>query len=162
MAKSPSECSFPAVVLPIIRARAKALSEQDRDVYFQNWQGVFATLPTSIFAKILASFFYNVTDLPDGLDSSKDSRGLIKRESFLLSRIFGSLGDEEDEKWDAIVLTLLMSNRLVSRARILVCWVTISDEYGTFIIYLEFSVNLTRYLISCSTEGVRHAFVKDC
>ena len=63
-----------------------------------------------MLSKVLSSFFENLASLPDPLDPSEESRGLIKRESILVSNVFGYLGGEEDEKWVKQLLLVCMNS----------------------------------------------------
>ncbi|KAL5536155.1 TEL2 [Sanghuangporus sanghuang] len=125
---SPSQTSFPSVTLSTIRSHIASFSGGTQESYICVWRDVFASLPMSLFCKALASFVAHLTELPDDLDSSNESRSLVKREALLLSRILGNLEGEEDEKWLSISSTFLVRSWSIAKARILVCWATISDE----------------------------------
>ncbi|KAL5519659.1 TEL2 [Sanghuangporus vaninii] len=124
---SPSQTSFPSVTLSTIRSRIVSFSGGTRESYICVWREVFVSLPTSLFCKVLASFVAHLMKLPDDLDSSNESRSLVKREALLLSRILGNL-EGEDEKWLSISSTFLVRSWSIAKARILVCWATISDD----------------------------------
>lgn len=87
-------------------------------------------LPSGLFSKALTSLFARISDLPDNLDTSHEARGLMKREGRLISQILGNLEGGEDEKWLAVSSVLLMRCWDISKARILVCWVTLSEANG--------------------------------
>ncbi|KAL5494565.1 TEL2 [Sanghuangporus weigelae] len=125
---SPSQTSFPSVTLSTIRSRIASFSGGIQESYICVWRDVFASLPTSLFCKVLPSFVAHLTELPDDFDPSNESRSLVKREALLLSRILGNLEGEEDEKWLSISSTFLVRSWNIAKARILVCWATISDE----------------------------------
>lgn len=126
---SPSQCTFPEVVLPRIRLQ---LQSDQREEYFRTWQNTFATLDTGVLGRVLLSFFDRPTGLSDDFDTSQEARGLIKREALLLMSIFGLLSGDEDEKWDAILSGLVMRSRPLGQARILVCWASASDKNCKF------------------------------
>ena len=89
---------------------------------------MFGYLSGSTFAKVLLSFFDSVTGLPDDFDGSEETRGLVKREALVIMLLFGVLEGSDDEKWDAVMSELIMRHHSLSKARILVCWASASDE----------------------------------
>lgn len=130
---APSQTSFLSISLPTIRTRIASLPSDARDAYTGNLEKMFNALPSSLFSKILASLLAHVSELPDKLEASDTSRGLVKREAFLISRVLGILGGEEDEKWSSISATLLTRTWSIVKARILVCWASVSDEKGAIL-----------------------------
>lgn len=125
---APSQTSFLSSTLPTIRTRFASLPSKLRDAYSVTLQGTFNALPSSLFSKVLASFVAHVAELPDNLEASDITRGLVKREALLISKALGILEGEEDEKWSSVTATLLTRTWSIAKARILVCWASISDE----------------------------------
>ncbi|EJC98569.1 uncharacterized protein FOMMEDRAFT_113710 [Fomitiporia mediterranea MF3/22] len=125
---APSETSFPSIVLPAIRSRTYSSSGEAQGTCGTLWNEIFASLPPGLFSKALASFVSHLAELPDDTDTSDAARGLVKREAIVLSKIFGNLEGEEDEKWLSVSSALLTRTWSIAKARILVCWVSVSDE----------------------------------
>lgn len=130
---APSQTSFLSITLPTIRTRIASLPSNSRDAYTGILQEMFNALPSSLFSKVLASSVAHVAELPDNLEASDITRGLVKREALLLSRTLGILEGEEDEKWSSISATLLTRTWSIAKARNLVCWASVSDEKGTIL-----------------------------
>lgn len=122
--------SFFAASLPKIRSRLVNSRGELQQRYGDTWRETFSTLQLGFFTKILSSLFSHCSELPVHEDSSSQSRGLIKRESKVISNLLGFLDDSDDEKWSAVSAALLMRPWNLSKARTVVCWAALSEENG--------------------------------
>lgn len=67
-------------------------------------------------------------DRPPPLDASPPTRGRVNREATLLRRVVGNLTAEKRELWLSVSAAVILRERDVAVARILVCWVGMSDS----------------------------------
>ncbi|KAH8111965.1 telomere length regulation protein-domain-containing protein [Phellopilus nigrolimitatus] len=155
---APSQSSFFSATLPTIRSRLATLSAEGQSIYTEIWTDLFMALPSGLFSKALTSLFAHISDLPDNLDTSHEARGLMKREGRLISQILGNLEGDEDEKWLAVSSVLLMRCWDISKARILVCWVTLSEANAVPPRALETLLSQIMDVWS-STEHVKHSLL---
>ncbi|KAI5120573.1 hypothetical protein M0805_002523 [Coniferiporia weirii] len=155
---APSQPSFCLVTLPVIRTRLSTLAGERQTTYSELWTDLFRSLPPGLFTKALVSFFSHLADLPGDFGTSSEARGLMKREGRLLSRIFGSLEGEEDEKWLSVSTVLLTRSWSVAKARTLVCWAAISDENAIPPRALETLIPSIMEVWS-STEHIKHSLL---
>lgn len=127
---APSQTSFFAVTLSTIRTRFETLSGTHLEAYSKLWIDLWDSLPITLLSTVYTSLFTNLSLIPDSFDTSSECRGLVKREARFVSRLFGFLEDEEDERWQSATSVLLTRTWDITIARILVTWAAISDENG--------------------------------
>ncbi|THH06825.1 hypothetical protein EW145_g3819 [Phellinidium pouzarii] len=150
--------AFFLTTLPTIRTRFAMLSRDLQAVYSNIWVDLLASLPSDLFSKVLTSLLIHLAELPDDFDGSTEARGLVKREGRLISRIFGNLEGEEDEKWMAVSAVLIIRSWSIAKARMLVCWAVISDENAIPPRALETLVSQVVEIWS-STEHIKHSLL---
>lgn len=102
----------------------------ETSAYEELWIDLFSSLSTSSLIRVLSSLSAHTTDINDDLDASAEARGLVKREARIFVHLFGPLGDEDDEKWQAITSVWLGREWSIAKCRMLVCWASLSDENG--------------------------------
>lgn len=128
-----SHTNFFAVILPRIRTHAS------NEIYFEVWRDIFTELPTNLLSKVLESLFSLISTRYDDLDPSEEARSHVKLEARLVSNIIGSLEGDDDEKWISVSSVLLSRAWSIYKARVLICWVSISDGISMYRVYYSFA-----------------------
>ncbi|KAH9952216.1 telomeric DNA binding protein [Amylocystis lapponica] len=153
---SPSQPSFFQTTLPTIRAR---LSSSESSSYSEFWSKVLYSLPSSlVLQSILISLFSSMAEIPSALDSSMQTRSLVKREARLLKDLLGALKEDNQElldSWSAVALGREWSE---GHARIFVCWAAGAETDQTDVKALE--ILFTKVTDMWTTpDHIRHSFL---